>query len=279
MLFLLQACSTTGYYSINSYKETNKEIQTNYKLSRADLILTYDLARLDNSNCIYSQILGLVANERTYAKKYLLKFKSKYKSEAHLKKEARKKINKICKLLIKLQSKHRVLSARNEQYVKKLLQADLTKLDLRAELSKLDHIASHLPLMLPVYKACLSSPYGNRLHPIKKKRVFHCGTDIVGRHKAPVYSSAYGKVTFAGMQNGYGVVVEVDHGNGIKTKYTHLSKIYVRKGRKVIRGEIIGLQGKTGHTVGEHLHFEVHITGLHVNPYDFIGHNYDCGGK
>ena len=275
-LFFLQSCCTTSHYSINSYKQTNNEIQRTYKLSRADLILSYDLARVDDTNCIYSKVLGLVANEKAYAQKYLQKFKSRYKSQNHLTKEAKKKIVKICDLLKNLHGKYRLLSRKNEHYVQRLSKTDLAKVDLRSELAKLDKIISHIPLMLPSYKAYVSSDYGNRMHPIKRRYIFHCGTDLVSRHKAPLYASAEGRISFVGSQNGYGMVVEIDHGNGIKTKYAHLSKSFVSKGQRVIRSQVVGLQGKTGHARGEHLHFEVHLAGKHVNPYDFIGHNYDC---
>lgn len=276
VLFMLQACSTNPY-SIRSYKETTNEIQKKYNLKRADLIVTYDLARINNSTTIYAQDLGLVANEKDYAKKYLNKFHSKYKSEKTLKQEAKKKIRRISKFLFHLQEKYHFLNSKKENYIKSLAHADLNKRDIRTELSNLDKMTSYIPLMLPVYNGQMTSCYGNRKHPTKKKVIFHCGTDFVGRKSAPIYASAHGKVIFAGMQNGYGLSVEIDHGNALKTKYTHLSRLFVRKGHKVIRGEVLGIQGKTGNSTGEHLHFEVHLAGRHINPYDFVGHNYGLG--
>lgn len=275
LFLLLDACSTT-HYSIDSYKQVSKEISKTYNLSRADLVLSYDLARLDNSSCIFSKELGLFANEKAYAKGYLQRFKSHYRSPKYLSLEARGKIKKLSSLLIKLQGKYKVLSKRDFDKVKKLSKADLTKIDARGELIKLDRMTAHIPLMLPSYNPCFSSGYGNRKHPISKQYKMHCGVDLVAKEKAPIYAAAYGRVSFVGKRNGYGTVVEIEHGPLFKTRYAHLKDSLVRTGQKVIRGQAIGLQGCSGNAVGEHLHFEIHIAGTHVNPYDFIGYNYEC---
>ncbi|NBU53063.1 MAG: M23 family metallopeptidase [Alphaproteobacteria bacterium] len=273
--FLLQACSTTKY-SIDSYKKLTSDLQKNYKIKRADLVLSYDLARIDSTSCIFSKELGLFANDKIYAQKYLQKFKEKYRSNTPFAKEAKLKVQKITTLLTRLQNKYKILAKNHYQNVKKIAKADFTKVNSKAELAKLDQITSHLPLMLPSYNSYISSNYGIRKHPSNKKHKMHCGIDLVAGYHAPIYASANGKVSFVGHQNGYGTTVEISHENNIKTKYTHLKKTFVKKGQKVIRSQAIALQGRSGNAHGDHLHFEIHIAGKHVNPYDFIGHNYEC---
>lgn len=273
--FLLQACSTTKY-SIDSYKKLTSDLQKTYKIKRADLILSYDLARIDSTSCIFSKDLGLFANDKIYAQKYLQKFKEKYRSNTAFVKEAKLKVQKVTSLLTKLQNKYKILAKNHYQNVKRIAKADFSKNNPSTELSKLDQIASNLPLMLPSYNSYISSNYGIRKHPGNKKYKMHCGIDLVASYHAPIYASANGKVSFVGHQNGYGTTVEISHENNIKTKYTHLKKTFVKKGQKVIRSQAIALQGRSGNAHGDHLHFEIHIAGKHVNPYDFIGHNYEC---
>lgn len=222
---LLQACSTTSNYSIDSYKKVSRQLQKSYKLNKPHLVLSYDLARVDNTSCIFSKDFGLFANEKLHAQTYLQKFKTKYHSTAHLSKEAKLKIKKITNLLIKLQKKHKLLNKNNYYKVTKIAKLNFNKINAGKELEKLDQIISHLPLMLPSYNPCISSRYGIRKHPINKKRKMHCGIDLVSTKKAPIYASANGKISFVGIQNGYRVVVEIQHGNNLKTKYAHLKTL------------------------------------------------------
>ncbi len=273
---LLQACSTTHNYSIDSYTKVRNKLQKTYKLSSSDLVLTYDLARINNTNTIFSKDFGLFANDKIYAQTYLQKFKSKSYSSSELSKEAKLKIKKITNLLIKLQSKYKILNNSNYRKLTKIAKSDFKKFTPSQGLAKLDHIISHIPLMLPSYNAYLSSGYGMRKHPISRNFKMHNGVDLVaGITKAPIYASANGKVSFVGTKNCYGIIVEINHGNNITTKYAHLSRTFVKKGQKLIRGQVIGIEGKTGNAKGEHLHFEVQLNGKFINPYDFVGHNYE----
>ncbi|MGE5454927.1 MAG: M23 family metallopeptidase, partial [Methylocystaceae bacterium] len=94
----------------------------------------------------------------------------------------------------------------------------------------------------------------------------HTGMDIDGNTGDAVRAAKAGKVTFAGYSGGYGKNVVVDHGNGVKTRYAHCSKLYVKSGEKVAAGEVIAAVGSTGHSTGSHLHFEVISNGGFVNP-------------
>jgi len=116
----------------------------------------------------------------------------------------------------------------------------------------------------------ISSSFGSRIHPITGKRSYHDGVDIAAAHGNGVYAYSNGRVVSAGYNGGYGYNIVVDHGNGIKTRYAHLSKISVKAGQKVETGQRIGSVGSTGTSTGSHLHFEVIKNGKTVNPLNYI---------
>ncbi|MYA23350.1 MAG: peptidoglycan DD-metalloendopeptidase family protein, partial [Gemmatimonadetes bacterium] len=105
-----------------------------------------------------------------------------------------------------------------------------------------------------------------RFHPILKKQRPHLGTDYGAPTGTLVWTTARGQVAFAGWQSGYGKLVEIDHANGYRTRYAHLSKILVRKGQRVEQKEIIGKVGATGLATASHLHYEIIKDGHHINP-------------
>ncbi len=115
----------------------------------------------------------------------------------------------------------------------------------------------------------LTSPYGLRLRGIRPE--IHRGVDIAVPQGTPVHAMAAGRVRFAGMQQGYGKVVWLDHGGDVLTVYAHLSEIRVRPGEKVDGGEVLGLSGSSGDAHGPHLHFEVWRWGREVDPVPLLG--------
>jgi murein DD-endopeptidase MepM/ murein hydrolase activator NlpD len=118
----------------------------------------------------------------------------------------------------------------------------------------------------------ISSRFGYRFHPVLKKRRMHDGLDIPKPYGTPVYPARSGVVSMAGWHEGYGMLIEINHGRGEATRYGHLSKIYVKAGDKVQRGRtLIGRVGSTGISTGPHLHFEVRKNGKPVNPAAMIG--------
>ena len=105
-----------------------------------------------------------------------------------------------------------------------------------------------------------------RFHPILKKRVPHLGTDYGAPTGTHVWTTARGKVTYAGRKGGYGKMVEVTHANNYRTRYAHLSKILVRKGQRLQQKDLIGEVGATGRATGPHLHYEIIKNSTHINP-------------
>ncbi len=116
----------------------------------------------------------------------------------------------------------------------------------------------------------ISSLYGYRIHPITGRRRFHEGLDIAANHGNNVYAYTDGRVVEAGWNGGYGNCILINHGNGFKTRYAHLSRIDVRVGQKVQTGAKIGAVGSTGNSTGSHLHFEVIKYGQTKNPLNYI---------
>jgi len=116
----------------------------------------------------------------------------------------------------------------------------------------------------------ISSGYGTRSDPFGRGQAHHLGIDIDANTGDPIVAAAEGVVSFSGVRNGYGNVVEIDHGNGYRTLYAHNSANLVRAGDVVRAGQLIGKVGSTGRSTGSHLHFEVILNGSHVNPRQYL---------
>lgn len=116
----------------------------------------------------------------------------------------------------------------------------------------------------------LTSEYGYREHPILGKVLFHGGVDIGGQEGDPVAAFADGKVEYTGKDDSYGLYLQVDHGNGVKSFYAHCSKIVVTKGQAVARGEKLAEIGSTGISTGPHLHLELKYGKMHLNPAYYV---------
>ena len=120
----------------------------------------------------------------------------------------------------------------------------------------------------------ITSPFGWRIHPIFKSKIFHNGIDIGAPYGAPIKASNAGKVIYSGWYGGYGRVVIIDHGSctgsPTTTLYAHMSKSKATVGQSVVRGQVIGYIGTTGYATGPHLHFEVRINGKPQNPKNYL---------
>lgn len=116
----------------------------------------------------------------------------------------------------------------------------------------------------------VTSDFGTRLDPYSAERKMHQGMDIATPHGQPVATPSDGTVVFIGTEGGYGKVLVVDHGYGVKTRYGHLSEIHVRLGQRVNRGDKVASVGNTGRSTGPHLHYEVRVNGISENPRKFI---------
>jgi len=149
--------------------------------------------------------------------------------------------------------------------------------DRQEQLSVLETMYRHrnlldevLPKGRPVGDGWISSYFGYRTDPFNGRREWHPGVDIAGKLGEPVVAVAAGIVTYAGKHGGYGNLVQINHGNGFVTRYGHNSKVLVKVGETVSKGQEIALMGSTGRSTGPHVHFEVWRSGRVVNPIKYL---------
>jgi murein DD-endopeptidase MepM/ murein hydrolase activator NlpD len=139
-----------------------------------------------------------------------------------------------------------------------------------ARMSALERGLAGIPQTLPASLDFISSGFGYRADPFNGGAAFHAGLDFRGPIGAPIYAAAQGRVSFVGQRTGYGNVVEISHGNGLMTRYAHMSAFHTTMGQQVSAGDVIGAIGSTGRSTGPHLHFEVRINDQPVNPRPFL---------
>ncbi|MBC7986206.1 MAG: M23 family metallopeptidase, partial [Sphingomonadaceae bacterium] len=132
-----------------------------------------------------------------------------------------------------------------------------------------------IPSASPTTRLALTSAFGYRSDPFNGDRAMHSGLDISGSHGQGILATAGGRIVKAGWANGYGNMIEIDHGAGMITRYAHLSGVDVRVGQRVARGQRIGRMGSTGRSTSTHLHYEIRINGQAINPRRFLEANPD----
>ena len=130
-----------------------------------------------------------------------------------------------------------------------------------------------LPTIMPVQAPYNASGFGRRIDPFTGQWAMHEGIDFLADQGSPVVAAAGGVVQFAGLHPQYGMMIDIDHGNDLVTRYAHLSKLFTREGDVVVRGHRVALSGNTGRSTGPHLHFEVRFRGSAQNPAKFLVSN------
>lgn len=135
-----------------------------------------------------------------------------------------------------------------------------------ARMSALERGLDGIPNVLPASINMISSGFGYRRDPFNGHAAMHAGLDFRGPVGTPIHAAAKGTVSFVGRKGGYGNCVEISHGNGLMTRYAHMSGFRARVGQPVDAGDVVGLIGSTGRSTGPHLHFEVRINNRAVNP-------------
>jgi murein DD-endopeptidase MepM/ murein hydrolase activator NlpD len=141
----------------------------------------------------------------------------------------------------------------------------------RAQVERLSATIGRVPLRKPVDGDIdASSDFGMRINPFLNRPAVHTGIDFRGDTGEPIRVTASGTVMSAGWSGGYGRMVEVDHGNGLSTRYGHLSEIDVKIGQSLKAGRPVGRLGSTGRSTGPHLHYETRLDGEAVDPHKFL---------
>jgi len=134
-----------------------------------------------------------------------------------------------------------------------------------------ENMVEKLPLATPIgIPSRVTSNFGMRTDPIRKRPGWHGGIDMGAGWNAPIIAAGPGKVIYAGTKSGYGRVVEIDHGQGFVSRYGHLNRVIAKRGQAVALGDKIGLMGSSGRSTGPHLHYEVLFNGKPYNPVEFI---------
>ncbi len=138
-------------------------------------------------------------------------------------------------------------------------------------LSGLQRAFNSIPLLPPLsIVERIASNFGRRVDPFTSRMAFHYGLDMVAPLRTPVHATAPGVVTIAGRERAYGNLVEIDHGNGMRTRYGHLNEVLVKVGTPIVAQQTIGLLGSTGRSTGPHLHYEVRFNGSLRDPQNFL---------
>ena len=152
------------------------------------------------------------------------------------------------------------------------------QMDLRSDqLSVLEALLVHdsanrkfLPTLYPILDGWYSSNFGYRIDPFTGQQSMHEGIDFPAEAGTPIVATASGKVIFADWHPAYGKMLEIDHGNGLVSRYAHTSSLAVKEGDLVVRGQRVATVGSTGRSTGPHLHFEVRLNGVPQNPARFL---------
>jgi len=174
---------------------------------------------------------------------------------------------------IELNQSHQKLMKEMHQQMDQLGDASLSQegsfSNLLDKLEEQKNLLAHTPAIRPT-DGWITSTFAYRQCPFTDRREFHKGVDIANKKGTPIIATADGVVSFVGENGSFGQLVVIDHGHGITTRYAHLSKALKARGDRVRRGDTIALMGNTGRSTGPHLHYEVRLNGVPVNPDKYI---------
>lgn len=169
----------------------------------------------------------------------------------------------------KSNSDYSSLVIRIDQAVGETQLKEQSVIDLWEALSERQSLLSSTPNIKPA-KGWLASGFGYRVSPFSGKKTLHAGLDIAAAPGSPVFAPAQGVVVFASYDETYGKLITIDHGYGVTTRYGHLSQIYVQLGQHVNKWDVIAAVGNTGRSTGPHLHYEVRVQNVAVDPKSYI---------
>jgi murein DD-endopeptidase MepM/ murein hydrolase activator NlpD len=140
-----------------------------------------------------------------------------------------------------------------------------------ATAERLKGLLGFMPVRMPLSgDPELTSPFGYRADPFLGRPMLHPGVDLAEPYGTEIHAAAAGRVAHTGAAGGSGIMVEIDHGNGLSTRYAHMSEALVAEGEEVDKGAVLGRLGSTGRSTGPHLHYEVRVDGEPVDPERFL---------
>lgn len=267
-------CSCT---SIKSYNPPNR-IEAKYSA----LVTKYDLD-IDEHRCLfaphYHSHKEIKELERILSPKEMKIFNYKIENKIQEIHNRTHLISSRYKIIEKSKVTHlkhlSIMISQNRDSVFDSLEKQIDIPKALAHFQRIDKLMGDLPIFIPVKNALISSKFGWR--KLKgKKRCMHKGLDIVGPKGSKIYAAGNGKVLEVAYSKSYGNYILIQHKKNLKTRYAHLKKLNVKAGQKVSQGQYIGIQGSTGRSSREHLHFEVMHRSRHLNPINFVGREVGC---
>ncbi len=172
-------------------------------------------------------------------------------------------------LAVEGQRDYASLAIRIDQAVQETVVREQGVLELWETLSERQSLLAATPSIKPT-RGWFTSKFGYRISPFSNRPVMHNGLDIAAAPGAPIYAPADGVVSFAGYDPGYGKLVSIDHGYGVVTRFGHTSQIFVEVGQKIRRRDTIASVGNTGRSTGPHLHYEVRVNNVPVDPQNYV---------
>jgi murein DD-endopeptidase MepM/ murein hydrolase activator NlpD len=279
--FLLAACLVLFSYVVYDYfqlKQTTSHLQTR------EVQLTNELSEIQ----IQRKQIQEFANEINALKSHLVtlnNFEKKIRIIANIEKSDESSnifgiggsIPEDLNARLPLMEKHNSLMRDMHEQIDELSRASIQQKDefesLLKSLEDQQNLLASTPAIRPIArgeKAWITSKFGFRVSPFTGQREFHQGFDISTRSGTPILATADGVVTFVGNKGLLGKTVIIDHGHGMVTRYGHCQKFLKKRGEKVKRWEPIALVGNTGRSTGPHVHYEVHLNGVPVNPEKYI---------
>ncbi|MBN8827613.1 MAG: peptidoglycan DD-metalloendopeptidase family protein [Sphingobacteriia bacterium] len=274
---VLSACGTKQVVSpkLKARQEFEQKFAARFGKESANLIVKYDLFGLSNKKCIISDFYADAYNGKVSIDKYRNNLHKAYEKFMYLT-ENELEYNVYEKLVI-LSKRYNQFAGKVNLSPKNYVPKKRTLIQMLKSTVKFNKKFRSIPTIHPVKKFQVTSHFGMRIHPIKRKKKFHSGIDLVSHAgHIPIYASSDGKVVFAGKAGTFGNLIKINHGNNIHTYYAHLDKIYIKKGAVINAGQVIGEMGTTGRSNGLHLHYEIRIGDKAIDPFTFVKIN-NCG--
>lgn len=293
VVLLLSGCGARGPGD-KYLKQISSSLNKDYSLQKGELVAKYNLVNISGGNqCLFAKNYGMIVSDGDASQKFLHSIKARLSDTSILQPSSRDKIRALYNNIITINAKYNVISKQDLQKLKSFaslpaLQDGTSPFDLIDQkpqtisanhfenLGYVDNTLRHIPIFLPQTSTTMTSPFGNRKHPIYSETKFHQGVDFAASKHAMVHAAADGRVLEVAHSQSYGNFIVVEHGRAFKTRYAHLSKLYTDSGTRIFQGQLIGLQGNTGAATGDHLHFEVIYRGTPVDPMFFVGREYSC---
>ncbi|WP_457636464.1 peptidoglycan DD-metalloendopeptidase family protein [Persephonella sp.] len=254
---------TITIHDVNGVKQyTLKQIVKKYILYFIGFIILFFIV---STSVIY--LLSKEVRELSQKKEELLKQNVRLlKERIALKQSINEKTTELRELSEKVKNIEEMIGLIPEE--KKDFSERVKELSLTT--GQIYHMFKNIPNGSPLKSTIITSRFGYRKHPVNGQRDFHPGVDLRAKIRTPVFSTANGIVEYAGKKGAYGKMVIIQHNYGFKTIYGHLSKIKVKTGDFVEKGQLIGFSGNTGLINGPHLHYEVRYLQRPLNPVNFI---------